>query len=169
MGKKSAQRIAYHLVCNDQFLAHKISHAIEEALLTVRRCKKCKNISEHELCDICADEDRNHSLLLVVTSPKDILCIEQSGGFDGCYFVLEEASVNEIDRLRQRAEDGVMEIVFAFTPSVSNDALIVLLEDRLAHIGVKFSKIAQGVPTGVSLENVDTLSLAKAIASRVDA
>lgn len=169
MGKKSALRIAYHLVCNDQFLAHKLSHAIEEALQNVRRCNECHNISEHELCEICADEFRDSSKLMLVASPKDILTIEESGGYNGRYFVLEHTTADTIAQLQHTASHGAKELIFAFTPSIASDALILLIEDKLSNIGVSFTKIAQGVPTGVNFENIDTLSIARAIESRVKA
>lgn len=168
IGKKSALRLAYHIVMNDSFTGIKIAHSIENALKNIKKCSKCGSMSEHEICEICLDETRDKTLLCIVQSAKDIFIIEESKQFDGLYFVLEELENDTVSSLISFVnEHKIKDILFAITPSLSNDAFILYIEDRLKGLNVKFSKIAQGVPTGVSLENVDILSLAKAIQSKV--
>jgi recombination protein RecR len=169
IGRKSAFKIAYHLLFEDGFRAMKLAHLIEEAVREVRKCTLCGNITEDELCYICADEERDEKRLCIVASAKDIFSIELSGSYNGRYFVFEELKASTIEKLEESASGGVEEIVFAFTPSVESDGLIIYLEDRLARYEVKFTKIAHGVPTGVAFENIDTVSLARAIESRVKA
>ena len=95
--------------------------------------------------------------------------IEDSNQFDGRYFVIEELDQDVIDSLQKFIIDNeVKNILFAITPSIANDAFILFIEDKLKNFDIKFTKIAQGVPTGVSLENVDILSLSKAIQSKVE-
>ncbi len=166
VGKKSALRFAYHLILNDTFAAMKISNAIESAIRSVRRCERCGGLSEHEICDICLDESRDSQKLCIVESAKDILVLEENNLYDGLYFVLNNLEDETIEKLKDIVKDEISEIIFALTPSLSNDAVIMFVEDRLKEYELVFTKIAQGVPTGVHLENVDMLSLSKAINSR---
>ena len=102
-----------------------------------------------------------------MNSTKDIFTIEDSGHYHGLYFVFESIEHSDIDKLRTMVQDTVKEVIFAFPPSLQNDALIYYIEEKLSGFNVSFTKIAQGVPTGVNLENVDSLSLSRAIESRV--
>ena len=167
IGKKSATRLAYHMVINDSFVGMKISQAIEDALGSLKKCSSCGGMSEDELCFICVDEHRDSSVLCIIESAKDILLLEENALFDGKYFVLDSLEELSISHLLNIVENGVNEIIFALTPSISNDAVILYIEDKLSSYDINFSKIAQGVPTGVSLENVDILSLTRAIEDRV--
>ncbi|MCW8838780.1 MAG: recombination mediator RecR [Thiovulaceae bacterium] len=167
IGKKSATRLAYYMVMNDSYTGIKISHAIEDALGSLKKCNSCGGMSEDELCFICCDESRDESLLCIVESAKDILLLEENALFDGKYFVLESLEGLNIQQLEKLVKNGVKEIVFAITPSISNDAVILYIEDKLEKYNINFSKIAQGVPTGVSLENIDILSLTRALETRV--
>lgn len=167
IGKKSATRLAYHMVMKDTFVGMQISHAIEEALGCLKKCSVCGGMSEDELCFICSDESRDHELLCILENPKDILLLEDNGLFDGKYFVLESLEELSITHLEGMVKDGVKEVVFALTPSIANDAVILYIEDKLSAYDVSFSRIAQGVPTGVSLENIDILSLTRALNDRV--
>ena len=167
IGKKSATRLAYFMVMNDSFVGMKISNAIEDALGTLKKCTKCGGMSEDELCFICCDERRDDTLLCIVENAKDILLLEEYGLFDGKYFVLEALDEVTVTKLSEVANDGISEVVFAITPSIANDAVILYIEDKLSDFDISFSKIAQGVPTGVSLENIDLLSLTRALEDRV--
>jgi len=167
IGKKSATRLAYHMIMNDTFVGMKIAHAIEDALGSLKKCKECGGMSEDELCHICCDETRDASLLCIVENAKDILLLEENGLFDGKYFVLETLDEVNMSHLETIVENGVSEVLFALTPSISNDAVILYIEDKLGVYDLNFTKIAQGVPTGVSLENIDLLSLTRALEDRV--
>jgi recombination protein RecR len=167
IGKKSATRLAYHMIMNDTFSGMKIAHAIEDALGSLKKCKECGGMSEDELCYICCDETRDTSLLCIVENAKDILLLEENGLFDGKYFVLESLEELSMSHLETIVQNGVSEVLFALTPSISNDAVMLYIEDKLGIYDLNFSKIAQGVPTGVSLENIDLLSLTRALQDRV--
>ncbi len=168
VGKKSATRFAYHLVLSDPFSALKLSHAIEVAVSSIKKCSICRGISEDEICEICLDEYREDRKLCIVESAKDILVLEEGGVYDGKYFVLEALEHHIIDDLKELVvQKDIEEIIFAMTPSLANDSVILFVEDKLNEFNITFSKIAQGVPTGVGLENVDMLSLSKALHDRV--
>ncbi len=166
IGEKSALKLAYHIVTNGSYDGIKLSHAIERAVESIHRCKKCHNLSEDELCHICSDTMRNQEKICLVESAKDILTIEKLGQYDGLYYVLSDIDTFDLVHLRD-ALKGVKELIFAFAPSIASDTMMLYLESQLEDLNLKFTKIAQGVPTGVSLENIDTLSLAKAIEDRV--
>ena len=167
VGKRSALRYAYHMVLHDSFGALKLSHAIENAVSNIKRCSKCGGLSEDEICDICFDETRDSEKLCIVESAKDIFVIEEGVDYDGRYFVLENLDEEKLTHLKCLIEEGVGEVIFAFTPSLANDGVILFIEDKLKEYDLTFTKIAQGVPTGVNLENVDMLSLSKALSDRV--
>ena len=166
IGKKSAIRLAYHAVMEDGFGAMKLAHAIETGVNAIHKCRKCHNMSEDELCAICSDPYRDMSKLCIVQSAKDILTIEESGQFDGIYYVVSEISDMDESHLFN-AVIGVEEVIFALPPSIATDTMILYIEDKLQRKDIVFTKIAQGVPTGVELENIDVMSLSRALQSRV--
>lgn len=166
IGKKTAVRLAYHAVMEDGFAAMKLAHALESGVNAIQKCTKCHNMSEDELCSICSDPYRDISKLCIVQSAKDILTIEESGQFNGVYYVVSE--VQDLDEAHLfYAVDGVNEIIFAFPPSIATDTMILYIEDKLKGLDIHFTKIAQGVPTGVELENIDIMSLSRALEARV--
>jgi recombination protein RecR len=167
IGKKSATRLAYFMVMQDTFVGMKVAHAIEDALGSLRKCSRCGGLSEDEICAICCDENRDTHLLCIVENAKDILLLEENSLFEGRYFVLDTLDETSVSHLQKIVASGVEEVLFALTPSIANDAVILYIEDKLGEFDVRFSKIAQGVPTGVSLENIDLLSLTRALEDRV--
>ncbi len=166
IGKKSAVRLAYHAVMEDGFAAMKLAHALEMGINTIQKCSKCHNMSEDELCSICSDPYRDTSKLCIVQSAKDILTIEESGEFNGVYYVVSQVQDMDESHLFYAVE-GVEEIIFAFPPSIATDTMILYIEDKLKGLDITFTKIAQGVPTGVELENIDVMSLSRALEARV--
>ncbi len=168
IGKKSAIRLAYHIVYDNVYSGMQLAHSIENAIASIKKCTLCNCMSEHEICNICLDEVRDEQQLCIVQSAKDIFIIEDSKQYNGKYFVLEsidEVYCNMLKKLVHNAK--INNILFAMTPSLANDALILFIENLLEQYDINFNKIAQGVPTGVSLENVDLLSLSKAIKGSV--
>ena len=169
IGKKSAMRLAFYMVQERPMDALKIAHAIEDAVSSIHRCQKCRGLSEDELCHICSDDLRDKELLCLVQGARDIALIEESGEYHGMYMVFDGLNESNLAHLKDLIEEyDTKELIFAFTPSLQNEALLLYIEDQLQDYDLKFTKIAQGVPTGVHLENVDTLSLAKAISDRVE-
>ena len=167
IGKKSARNIALYLIKENKYAGIKIAHAIEDAIQNIKNCKFCGGLSEHEICEICSDENRDKTKLCITQNEKDIFIIEDLGFFHGRYFVFENMQKGSIEKLKNLVKDGIEEVIFAFPPSLQNDALIYYMEEKLGAFDLAFTKIAQGIPTGVSLENVDTLSLSRAIEGRI--
>ena len=156
IGKKSAHKMAYALCMENKFLGLNIAHAIENAALVVQRCQKCFCISENEICEICATSERENGELCIVASPQDVLTIEEMGEFNGRYFVLSgELEHIDFTLLNKRIQSESI-----------REAIMLYVEDKI-HSPVHFSKIAQGVPTGIGLDSIDQLSLSRAISARV--
>ncbi|NPA87205.1 recombination mediator RecR [Caminibacter pacificus] len=165
IGKKSATRLAL-AIAKDKFKALKLINAIEDVVTNVKECEICGSFSEHEICEICDDPNREKTLA-IVESAKDVMVIEESGSYNGFYFVLSHLDDENIQKIRDIIKNKeIKEVIFAFPPSVESEARSLYLEDKLKDLGVEFSQIAQGVPTGVHFENVDINSLAKAIKLR---
>jgi recombination protein RecR len=168
IGRKSALRLAYYIINENSYVGIKIAHSIENALKHIKKCIKCHCISENEICEICLDTNRNQHHLAIVQNARDIFIIEESRQFNGKYFVLNKLDNKLLTDLILLIQDReVTDILFAFTPSLANDAFILHIEEKLKNLNLTFTKIAQGVPTGVSLENVDISSLACAIEGRI--
>ncbi|EMF1259062.1 recombination protein RecR [Campylobacter coli] len=164
IGKKTAIRLAYHICTGSQLEGMKLAHNIENAIRFIKPCQQCGSLSENELCEICTDDERGKNCLCIVQSPKDVLVIEESKSYGGLYFVLDELNDEKLAQLRQMIlKLQSKELIFAFTHNLNSDAMIFYIEDRLKDLNLQFSKIAQGIPSGVNLENVDFISLNKAI------
>ncbi len=166
IGKKSAIRLAYHIAMVDGFSGVKLAHAIEDGVNSIHKCLHCHNMSEDELCSICADTGRDRTQLCIVQSAKDILSVEESGQYNGVYYVISRLEDMDESHLLHQTE-GVEEVIFAFPPSIATDTMILYIEEKLSGRDLLFTKIAQGVPTGVELENIDMMSLGRALEARV--
>ena len=176
VGPKSAQRMAFHLLERDRDGARQIATAVGGALERLGRCSRCRMFAEGELCPVCAAPGRDRGLLCVVESPADVVAIEQSGGFRGCYFVLmghlspldgigpEEIGIDALERLL--GGDVVREVILATNPTVEGEATAHFLAEVVTRRGIRASRIAHGVPVGGELEYVDGGTLAHALAGR---
>lgn len=167
IGKKSALKLAYFLAYEDKITGESISQILKTSIANVSSCKFCNALCEGDLCAVCTDMRRDNDKLCVVAHFKDIFTIEETGRFMGRYFVLVGDAKINITKLSEQVERfGVSELIFAFSPTLANDALILFIEDKLQGLDLHFTKIAQGVPTGIGFENVDTLSLTRAFDGR---
>jgi recombination protein RecR len=176
VGPKSAQRMALHLLERDREGGLQLSATLAAAMERIGRCRQCRNLSEQDLCRICANAQRDASLLCVVESPSDVLAIEQATGYQGRYFVLmgrlspldgigpAELGLDDLARRLEQAPPA--EIIIATNPTVEGEATAYYLQ-RMAHKqGIKVSRIAHGVPLGGELEFTDQSTIAHAFASR---
>jgi len=176
VGPKSAQRMALHLLERDRAGGLEIAGAITGALESLGHCRRCRMFAEGELCPTCASPVRDRSLLCVVESPADVIAVESSGGYRGCYFVLmghlspldgigpAELGVDVLEPLLREGE--VRELIVATNPTVEGEATAHFLAEIAARAGVRASRIAHGVPVGGELEYVDGGTLAHALAGR---
>ena len=176
VGPKSAQRMAFHLLERDPDGAREIAAAVGGAIEMLGHCKRCRMFAEGDLCPVCSAHGRDRSLLCVVESPADVVAIEQSGSFRGCYFVLmghlspldgvgpAEIGTDAFERVL--AEGEVREVILATNPTVEGEATAHFLAEVTARHGIRGSRIAHGVPVGGELEYVDGGTLARALAGR---
>jgi recombination protein RecR len=176
VGPKSAQRMTFHLLQEARPAAQVLAAALQRALERVRRCRQCRMLTETELCEICANAQRDAALLCVVESPADVVAIEQSGGYRGRYFVLmghlspldgigpEQLGGAEFEALL--AAGQVREVILATNSTVEGEATAHFLSQLVRQRGIKASRIAHGVPVGGELEYIDAGTLAHALAGR---
>ncbi len=176
IGKRSAERLAYHVLKMPNEEAIEFAESIRAVKENLRPCKTCFNLSENEECDICKDPRRDQNVLCVVEQVRDLLAIEQAGSFRGLYHVLqgrlspldgvgpEKLSINT---LVTRLKEGVIrEVIMGTTPNVEGDGTALAIATRLAGLPVTITRLARGLTVGASLEQANRDMLADAIASR---
>jgi recombination protein RecR len=176
VGPKSAQRMAFHLLQHDREGASMLSRALYQAVEAVHHCAMCNTFSELEVCELCADPERDHALLCVVETPADQLMIEQTLTYKGLYFVLM-GRLSPLDgigprdlhleKLVNRATDGLVnEVVLATNFTNEGEATAHYISEMLKARGLKVSRLARGVPVGGELEYVDAGTIARAMLDR---
>jgi recombination protein RecR len=176
IGERSAARLAYHVLGSSREYAHALGEALAVLHDRVRRCRRCRNYTEAELCRQCLDPQRDSSLLCVVARPQDAAALERSGMFRGRYHVLhallspldgvgpEALDVGPLlDRIR---DEGVREVIVATPLSVEGEATALFLAQELKPSGVRCSRIASGLPHGGELEYTDQVTLTRALDGR---
>ena len=175
IGRRTAQRLAFHILSTQPEDALALSRAIEEVKSRVRFCRECGNLTEDELCDVCADARRDRSVICVVEQPVDVVSVERTGEYQGLYHVLGgalspldgvEPSDLRIDGLLARvAANGVSEVVLATNPTMTGEATAAYLADRLRDT-VRVTRLASGLPVGGDLEYADEVTLGRALSGR---
>ncbi|MGB1140699.1 MAG: recombination mediator RecR [Halioglobus sp.] len=176
VGPKSAQRMSLHLLERDREGATELAAALAEAVEKIGHCRQCRNFTELETCEICADVKRDAATVCVVETPADVMAVEQSGSYRGLYFVLM-GHLSPIDGIgpedigldvfyQRVIDEGIQEVILATNPTVEGEATAYYLTDMLQPAGVKVSRIAHGVPLGGELEYVDGSTLAHALSGR---
>lgn len=176
IGKKTAQRLAFHLLRTDKEEAVGLAAAIARVRDEVSTCERCGNVAETQPCYFCADERRDGTVLCVVEHPGDVLALEKSGAYRGQYYVLcgtlapldgVTAADLRIDRLLERVKsEGIREVILALNPTSQGEATSHFLAEVLGGLGVQITRIARGVPMGSEIELSDQATLARALEGR---
>ncbi len=176
VGYKTAQRYAFSIIEGKEERAERFADAIKEAKAKIGFCKVCGNFTDQEVCPIC--KTRNRKIICVVAQPKDILAMEKVKTYDGVYHVLfgtisplEHRGPNDIkikELLSRVQEDKVSEVIMATNPDVEGDATAMYIAKILKPLGVKVTRIAQGISMGSDLEYADEVTLSKALEARRD-
>ncbi|MCD4714689.1 MAG: recombination mediator RecR [Clostridiales bacterium] len=176
IGRKTAQRLAFHIINQDASEAVQFAEAIMDAKRKVHFCEKCFNLTEETLCDICNDQKRDPYIMCVVESPRDLLAIENTKEFHGYYHVLHGAispmegiGPNEIkirELILRLQNDETKELIVATNPSIEGEATAMYISKLLKGTDIKVSRLAHGIPVGGDLEYADEVTLAKAIEGR---
>jgi recombination protein RecR len=175
IGTRTAQRLAFHILRAPKDEAGALAAAIADVKERVRFCRECGNLTEDEVCAICVDARRDHSVICVVEQPVDVVSLERTAEYRGLYHVLGGAlspldGVDpgdlRIDELVRRVEaNGVAEVVLATNPNMTGEATAAYLADRLRG-RVRVTRLASGLPVGADLEYADEVTLGRALAGR---
>jgi len=176
VGRKTALRYALYLLSQDRDVTHALGESLLHLRDDIKRCKVCHNISDKELCDICADQRRDRSTICVVENIHSVMCIENTGQFHGLYHVLGGVispvdgvgpSDLELESLFERvARGGVSEVILALNPTFEGDTTNFYISRRLSNTGVELSVLARGVSVGDELEYTDEVTLGRSIVAR---
>ena len=176
IGGKTAQRLAFHVLSLNQEDAEEFAGAILEAKRTVKHCPCCQNLTDRELCPICDDDTRDHSLICVVAEPKDVIAMERSREFRGVYHVLhgvisplnhvtqDDIRIKEL--LQRVAKGDVREIIMATNPDTEGEATAMYISRLLRPMETKVTRLAYGISVGSQLEYADEVTLARALEGR---
>ena len=176
VGKRSAERMAFAMLEMDEEDLNEFSDAIKELKSKIHLCPICGNITEEETCEICQDESRDRTTILVVSSPKDVLAFEKAEEYKGLYHVLggtislskgkgvDDLNIQSLlDRIDQ---GGINEVIIATNPTVDGETTALYLAKLLENKNVNITRLAYGLPMGGNLDYADALTLAKAIEGR---
>jgi recombination protein RecR len=176
IGKKTASRLAFHILRSNASEARELARAILDVKEKIHLCSICFNLTDENPCQICRDERRNKEILCVVEGPNDLIAIENTGEFKGMYHVLhgtisplegigpEDIKIKELmERLHQ---EKVAEVILATNPTVEGGATALYLTDLIKPFGIKVSRIAYGIPMGGEIEYSDGMTLSKALEGR---
>mgnify|MGYP002869796212 CR=1 FL=1 len=177
VGRKSAQRLAFHILSMPKERADGLAFAIRDAKDSVSYCKECFNLTDKEICPICANPSRNKKTIMVVENPRDLVAYEKTGKFNGVYHVLHGAISPmlgigpgdiKLKELMLRLQKDVDEVIIATNSSLEGEATAMYISKLVKPAGIRVSRIASGIPVGGDLENIDEVTLLKALDGRVE-
>lgn len=178
IGYKTAQRLAFHVLNLPPEKSERLAQAILNAKKNIRYCSVCQNLSASDVCNICSKSDRDHSIICVMESPRDVMQMERTNEFKGLYHVLHGAispmdNISpddiKIKELVARVSNGeVKEVIMATNPNLEGETTAMYISKLIKPFGVKVTRIAHGVPVGGELEFADEITLGKALNWRVE-
>ena len=178
IGRKSAQRLAFHVLSGSDEEADSFADAIKNAKENIHFCKVCQNLTEDEICPICSSTRRDRSLICVVSDPKDVLSIERGREYSGTYHVLhgvlspmnhigpDDIKIKEL--LVRLADEEVAEVIMATNPDTEGEATAMYISRLIKPFNIKVSRLAYGIPVGSNLEFADDATLNRAIEGRTE-
>ena len=177
IGPKGAQRLAFYIVGMSEERVEALAEAIAQAKKKTRYCKLCCNMTDQEMCPICASPNRNHKLIMVVENPRDLAAYEKTGKYEGVYHVLH-GTINpaagigpqeiRLKELLLRLHDDCDELIIGTSPTVEGEATAMMISKYVKPAGIKCTRIASGVPVGSELESTDEMTLLKALEGRIE-
>ena len=178
IGRKSAQRLAFHVLSLPEAETRAFANAITVATASVHCCSICQNLTEGEICSICASDRRDKSTICVVSEPRDVLSIERGHEYNGTYHVLhgvlspmshvgpDDIRVKEL--LVRAAQDEVQEVIMATNPDTEGEATAMYISRLLKPFHIRVTRLAYGIPVGSNLEFADDATLNRALEGRTD-
>ena len=177
IGVKTAQRLAFHIMNMPADQAKRLADSITEAKSHVQYCKCCQTLTDKELCPICANVKRDHSVIMVVETTQDLAAYEKTGKYDGVYHVLHGAISPmlgigpddiRLKELMQRLQGDVSEVIVATNSSLEGETTAMYISKLIKPTGIKVTRIASGVPVGGDLETIDEVTLLRALEGRTE-
>lgn len=178
VGQKTAQRLAFHVLSGTKEEANAFADAIRAAKERVFTCKVCQNLTDHEVCSICADTSRDHGLICVVADPKDVISFERTREYHGVYHVLhgvisplghvgpEDIRIRELLLRVGDEKENVREVIVATNPDTEGEATAMYISRLLHPFQIKVTRLAYGIPVGGHLEYIDEVTLMRAFEGR---
>lgn len=176
IGRKSATRLAFHILEMSEEQVEKFSEAMKEVKKTIKKCPVCGDFCENDLCNICADETRDKEIVCVIEDSRDIISFEKTGKYNGTYHVLNGKiaplngmtpdKLNIKSLLERVAATDINEVILALNPDLEGETTSLYLTKLLKPFGVKITKIASGIPIGGNIEFADTATISKALDGR---
>lgn len=177
IGSKSAQRLAFHLINMPQDKVNRLANVIMDAKANVRYCKECYTLTDRDICPVCANEKRNHRLIMVVENTRDLAAYEKTGRYEGVYHVLHGAISPmlgigpgdiKLKELIERLEGEMDEVIIATNSSLEGETTAMYISKMIKPTGIRVTRIASGVPVGGDLEYIDEVTLLRALEGRVE-
>lgn len=178
IGEKTAERLALSVLEMDSDVVSLFSKSIVNVKENVKRCKKCNGLSEEDLCPICKDSDRDQNTICIVEEPKNIILFEKTGVYNGLYHVLDglispldgvnPEDINISSLLERIEKEKIKEVILAVKPSIEGETTSLYIKKILEGYDLVVSKIAHGIPIGVDMEYIDTLTLEMALEDRTN-
>ena len=175
IGRKTAQRLAFHIVSMPEEKVKKLSDVLIETRRNVRYCRECCTLTDAELCPICSSPKRDKRVIMVVETPRDLAAYEKTGKFTGVYHVLHGAISPmlgigpddiRLKELMRRLEGDVQEVIIATNSSLEGETTAMYISRLIKPTGIRVTRIASGVPVGGDLENIDEVTLLRALEGR---
>ena len=177
VGAKSAQRLAFHIINMPKEEVEGLASTITDAKANVRYCKECFTLTDDEICPICSNPKRDHSVIMVVENTRDLAAYEKTGKYEGVYHVLHGAispmlgigpADIKLKELMKRLEGDVTEVIIATNSSLEGETTAMYISKMIKQAGIKVTRIASGVPVGGDLEYIDEVTLLRALDGRVE-
>lgn len=177
IGTKTAERLAFHIINMPLEDVEKISEALVDAKKNVHYCKECFTITDGEVCSICSNESRDHKTIMVVENTRDLVAYEKTGKYNGVYHVLHGSispiigmgpSDIKLKELMVRLQKDVDEVIIATNSTLEGETTAMYISRLIKPTGIKVTRIASGVPVGGDIENIDEVTLLRALEARTD-
>ena len=177
VGAKSAQRLAFHIINMPKEEVEGLASTITDAKANVRYCKECFTLTDDEICPICSNPKRDHSVIMVVENTRDLAAYEKTGKYEGVYHVLHGAISPmlgigpgdiRLKELMERLQGDVDEVIIATNSSLEGETTAMYISKLIKPVGIKVSRIASGVPVGGDLEYIDEVTLLRALEGRTE-
>lgn len=176
IGTKTAQRLAFHIISMPEEKVVKLSQTLVNTRQNVHYCKECCNLTDSEICPICGNPKRDHHVIMVVETPRDLAAYEKTGKYDGVYHVLHGAispmlgigpdDIRLKELMTRLSAEEISEIIVATNSSLEGETTAMYISKLIRPAGIKVTRIASGVPVGGDLENIDEVTLLRALEGR---